>query len=1491
MRRFKSILSVFMCIMLLLPMAVFPAQAQSQYIKELGEYMETAQSLLYSGGTAASRRKLKAVYDEAYALYVSESQYIDKVTATTEKLSAAISDFKLSDKIGRIYLAGFDVWNSETLASMTDTSGCAVFFDETQHPEGATSAIKIVSAGSDTAFFSNEGKGGLTVGENPLLGDISNSGGLRLWTKFNDVSLAESMSVSVGVRTADKHTTFTASDIPLTNGYVTIDWEFFTPDYDGIGEGIDLFGRLNYIAVTFEGISGNLIAYVSDLHCFENDVAELGDKYTETLATEIKGDKYYKIVHRETGKALSTTNPTTETDRLSEWPDDNRITIFQDNLSLSLQEASDTPAQEWQIYPMGGGRYRIISRDSSIFLASTGANNNLSPTLANPNMDDSGQIWLLGEKEGGFMISTMKSRLSRLGWNGRKLVLASDIDVWDIYECDEGDWEEVWSDEFNGTEIDRTKWNVYNGKHRPDTEPVFFRDNPKNIRTEGGNLVINTFVEDYQGYPVTGAYMTTEGRFLMSYGKVEMRAKLSVGNYIWPALWMMGVNGNWPTNGEIDIMELVGGGIEDSKLYGTFHWLSEANDEGRHTQKGVEIYNTGNTSLGDDFHTYTLEWDADQMRLYFDGMQYVSLNLTTDALKWCYGDNPHFLIVNTSIRGPGNNQIYPETAKTSEYLIDYIKVYKRTTEKSEADYEVAEQYEQGVAEDASIYSAYNIEASPNGKYFTISDFHNKIVQINAETGKKDYLYSSGQGPVTALKYSASGKFFAAGTRHGSVLMFKSEDLSSRNVTQVPGLFVEDFAFSPDEATVYFGGRNGDISPTTNQKYLYVYGSATLTNLNKIPVPSDIRTVSASSDGKYVAAGMSNGNIIVFNVEDYSEYTTLNMGGMIRNVDFIENGNKLLATNEYGDAVVYSMSEKAEAYRLYKTDNASISEVSISPDESKVVFSSSDNNARLYDLKNGRLIALLGGFEQMTSSVDFSNDGKRIVVASYDGTAKIFTDNGVLVKAMNIAVTNKTERSLHRIRFSANGDSVLATAVFDNTNAYFWKTEDTHDIIPLKEAILATRDIKSSAYTSESYDRLITVLEASNELLRKPYVSDEEMAACIGSINEAVDRLERLPGGKVVLNGFEKWSNSVVTEMTSTNAKLSMVDTELAITPYVTKSLCVSATSTSQWKFFNYSGDSIVGQNPFGADLSNSDGIRFWAKGLTKPQENGAVYIGYTGVEGSFLFKANLPTISTSGDYIVVKFNEFEHNSGGEVLDLTKINTIGFSGKGQRGMFVFTELTAYSELGEEPVITGITDGGSYDITEGECPSATWESGVGILDGNVYVKGTPITKAGEHILTVDNKGSVVTVNFSVVDNTVQPTVEGVSDRRVFDLAKGEKAVPTWDVGSATLNGEEFASGEINEVGEYELTVTNGYKITKVCFIVIDTTNDIPAGKKGDFDGDGVITVSDALAALRIAAKMAESTAEALSIGDVDGDGNITVSDALAILRVAAKMADSL
>ncbi|MBO4584538.1 MAG: leucine-rich repeat protein [Clostridia bacterium] len=70
-----------------------------------------------------------------------------------------------------------------------------------------------------------------------------------------------------------------------------------------------------------------------------------------------------------------------------------------------------------------------------------------------------------------------------------------------------------------------------------------------------------------------------------------------------------------------------------------------------------------------------------------------------------------------------------------------------------------------------------------------------------------------------------------------------------------------------------------------------------------------------------------------------------------------------------------------------------------------------------------------------------------------------------------------------------------------------------------------------------------------------------------------------------------------------------------------------------------------------------------------------------------------------------------------------------------------------------------------------------------------------------------------------------------------------------------------------------------------------HDPPAIAKGDMDGDGEITVADALKALRIAAKLVEPTEQDIAIGDTDGDGEITVADALKILRVAAKLIDKI
>ncbi|MBO4583545.1 MAG: dockerin type I repeat-containing protein [Clostridia bacterium] len=59
-------------------------------------------------------------------------------------------------------------------------------------------------------------------------------------------------------------------------------------------------------------------------------------------------------------------------------------------------------------------------------------------------------------------------------------------------------------------------------------------------------------------------------------------------------------------------------------------------------------------------------------------------------------------------------------------------------------------------------------------------------------------------------------------------------------------------------------------------------------------------------------------------------------------------------------------------------------------------------------------------------------------------------------------------------------------------------------------------------------------------------------------------------------------------------------------------------------------------------------------------------------------------------------------------------------------------------------------------------------------------------------------------------------------------------------------------------------------------------------GDVDGDGEVTVADALLVLRVAAKLAQPTKSTGSAFDFDGDGEVTVADALSVLRIAAKLA---
>ncbi len=244
---------------------------------------------------------------------------------------------------------------------------------------------------------------------------------------------------------------------------------------------------------------------------------------------------------------------------------------------------------------------------------------------------------------------------------------------------DEKGWQMVWSDEFDYTGLpDSKKWS-YDTAGNPNgwgnNEMQYYTSTRlKNSEVKNGCLYIHALKEDYEGKKYTSARLMTRKKGDWLYGKIIVRAKLPEGRGLWPAIWMMpteGEYGNWPASGEIDIMENVG--YDPNVIVATAHTKSYNHVIG--TQKGAKLTVADCYS---EFHDYTLEWEADEYRVYVDtALVFTFKNEGKGYEVWPF-DKPFYLLLNVAVGGNWggqkgiDNSIFPQTM-----LVDYVRVYQK----------------------------------------------------------------------------------------------------------------------------------------------------------------------------------------------------------------------------------------------------------------------------------------------------------------------------------------------------------------------------------------------------------------------------------------------------------------------------------------------------------------------------------------------------------------------------------------------------------------------------------------------------------------------------------------------------------------------------------------------------------------------------------------------------------------------------------------------
>jgi beta-glucanase (GH16 family) len=234
-------------------------------------------------------------------------------------------------------------------------------------------------------------------------------------------------------------------------------------------------------------------------------------------------------------------------------------------------------------------------------------------------------------------------------------------------------WKLVWSDDFDGGAIDRTKWNLRNNEGR-DIDLGCNTNSPKNSFVGGGNLTIRalreTAVCSSQTRQYTQGYLDTIGKHSWTYGRFEMRAKSpnkpESSKGLWPAFWLRPEDGG---NGEIDVTELPGGkDLYTKSTAGIFYDYSPVKQD-------VRLAVPAGGYPGDGFHTYTTEWNADSLKWYIDGKLLWTRDRNTTSWYDKVFHKPYNIRLNFQVGGWLGN---PDaaTAFPADFVVDYVKVYQ-----------------------------------------------------------------------------------------------------------------------------------------------------------------------------------------------------------------------------------------------------------------------------------------------------------------------------------------------------------------------------------------------------------------------------------------------------------------------------------------------------------------------------------------------------------------------------------------------------------------------------------------------------------------------------------------------------------------------------------------------------------------------------------------------------------------------------------------------
>jgi beta-glucanase (GH16 family) len=248
----------------------------------------------------------------------------------------------------------------------------------------------------------------------------------------------------------------------------------------------------------------------------------------------------------------------------------------------------------------------------------------------------------------------------------------------------------VFFDDFLGSDLDRSRWNVVVSGRIVNNEQQAYVDSKEVLYLKDGCLVIQALhrpgfkTPEGRAFDFISGRIDTRGKVAFTYGTAAARMKLAAGDGLWPAFWALG-DGRWPETGEIDIMENVG----------DVAWTSVALHGPGYSGDTPLVKRTpfpaGEDATG--WHVYAVDWTPDTLTFKRDDrvVYEVTRAMVERHGRWSF-DNPKHLILNLALggnfpaavnkvaapyHGLAGSTVKAIQAREPRILVDWVRITRR----------------------------------------------------------------------------------------------------------------------------------------------------------------------------------------------------------------------------------------------------------------------------------------------------------------------------------------------------------------------------------------------------------------------------------------------------------------------------------------------------------------------------------------------------------------------------------------------------------------------------------------------------------------------------------------------------------------------------------------------------------------------------------------------------------------------------------------------